>query len=278
MLAACLALALAAAPAVAQDPATPVPDLNRASPEQLASLPEVDSDEAARIVSLRASRGRLDSVEALRVLDLDEVTLDALRGGTEIAMPVIKVQDSKRYGSVAEVMAEFAGEPTVGEVQQMSMQYTTTHPDMVKRWLAASRSTFLLPQIDLKYRKDLDLNEDFTYVEDENGDLDQVVESGDVDNDDSYEIKLRWDLKKLIMSSERIRVISEAQDVAKLRDKVLEDVTRLYFDRRRHQIDVLLNPPSGLDAQIEAELRLQELTATLDAFTGGAFSATLPQG
>lgn len=275
MLAAILSIALLAPAARAEAPQAGLIDINAATPAQLATLTEVDGSEAERIVALRDSRGRIPNIEALRVLDLDEVTLDALRGGTEIAMPVVKVQNAKRYGSVAEVMAEFAGEPTIAEVQQMAMQYTTTHPDMVRSWLSASRSTFLLPQLDVKYRKELDLNEDFTYEQEESGDLTQNLTSGDVDNDDTYEIKLSWDLQKLIMSSERIRVISEAQDVAKLRDKVLEDVTRLYFDRRRHQVEVLLNPPGSLDAQIEAELRSQELTATLDAFTGGAFSATL---
>ena len=38
------------------------------------------------------------------------------------------------------------------------------------------------------------------------------------------------------MSSERIRVISEAQDVVKLRDKVLRQATQIFFDRRRLQV------------------------------------------
>ncbi|RME21548.1 MAG: hypothetical protein D6798_17860 [Deltaproteobacteria bacterium] len=257
---------------------TPRVDLNRADAGALASLPEVDEREAAAIVSLREQRGRLPSVEALRILDLDEVTLDALRNGTEIAMPVVKTANPRQYKTVDEVMATFAGEPTVAEVQQMAMTYTTTHPDMVQRWLSASRTTFLLPQLDFKYRKELDLNEDFTYEDAGSSDPTRSVTSGDVDNNDLYEVKLRWQLQKLVMSSERIRVISEAQDVAKLRDKVLEEVTRLYFDRRRHQIDMLLDPPSDLRDQVDAELKLQELTATIDAFTGGRFSAMLPNG
>ena len=72
-------------------------------------------------------------------------------------------------------------------------------------------------------------------------------------------------------------MINEAQDVVKLRDKVLDEVTRLYFDRRRLQVELLLDPPTGLQDQLESELRLQESTANLDAFTGGAFSASLPQ-
>ncbi|MCB9778008.1 MAG: helix-hairpin-helix domain-containing protein [Alphaproteobacteria bacterium] len=251
-------------------------DLNAADAASLAGLDGVGPGVADAIVSLREERGRLGSVEALRVLDLDEATLDALRAGTEVAvMPLVKTQGGKKYGSVDEVMAEFTGEPTITQVQQLAMNYSNTHPDMVARWLKASRSAFLLPRVDLKYRKDLYLNEDFDYIDD-GGDQIRDTTTGDIDNNDVYEVKLQWNLQKLIMSSERIRVISESQDVAKLRDKTLEEVTRLFFDRRRHQIDMLLTPPTGLQDQIEAELRLQELTANLDAFTGGAFSAGLP--
>ena len=79
------------------------------------------------------------------------------------------------------------------------------------------------------------------------------------------------------MSSEQIRVINEAQDIVKLRDRVLDEVTRLYFDRRRLQVDILLDTGADLRSRIENELRLQELTANLDALTGGTFSASLPR-
>ena len=52
-------------------------------------------------------------------------------------------------------------------------------------------------------------------------------------------------------------------------------MTRLYFDRRRLQVDQLLKPPRSIEDQIENELRLQEMTANLDALTGGAFSASI---
>ena len=76
----------------------------------------------------------------------------------------------------------------------------------------------------------------------------------------------------MVMSSEQIRVINEAQDIAKLREKVLGEVTRLYFDRRRLQVEILLNPKSDVVGQVKDELRLREITANLDAYTGGQFS------
>ncbi|MDP6933226.1 MAG: hypothetical protein QGG40_09940, partial [Myxococcota bacterium] len=139
----------------------------------------------------------------------------------------------------------------------------------------AARKAYLMPSVTLDWDKDLDLAEDYIYVVDDDGVAVAELSSTDVDNDDSYGVRLQWRLDKLIMSSERIRVINEAQDIAKLRDKVLDEVTRLYFDRRRLQVEMLLTPASDLQGRLRNELRLQELTANLDAYTGGAFSGAL---
>ena len=95
------------------------------------------------------------------------------------------------------------------------------------------------------------------------------------ENDDKVVVKVEWRLDKLVMSSEQIRIINESQKTVKLREKLLDEVTRLYFDRRRLQVDQLLKPPRSIEDQIENELRLQEMTANLDALTGGAFSASV---
>ncbi len=261
----------------------PVP-LNQATAADLSALDGIADGTAERIVQLRRERGHLGSVEALRILDLSEGELQALRDGTVIDMAVRR-GGGKKYGSVDEVLAEFSGEPDVRAVQSMAMNYTKTRPKLVDGWLRAAKVANLLPSTTLTYRKELD-----AYARDEFEYLDDVEGRSDVDsqkkvpsyvvgeNDDTYQVSLRWRFDKIVMSSEQIRVISEAQDIVKLRDKVLDEVTRLYFDRRRLQVDLLLNPPGDLKKQMEDELRLQELTANIDALTGGAFSASLPAG
>jgi hypothetical protein len=250
--------------------------LNSASAEDFASIQGVDPGTAQRIVELRERRGRLSSVEALRILNLPSDTLNALRSSVAMDLAVTG-EGGRRYTSVEEVLGQFKAEPEVSAVQAMALQYSNTHPDMVEGWLRASRSAYLLPKLNLKYQKDLDYGEDYDYPLDEvTGEYGEKTLTGaDAGNDDTYEIKLEWKLDKLVMSSERIRVISEAQDVVKLRDKVLDEVTRIYFDRRRLQVDLLLNPPADLKSRLDNELRLQELTANLDALTGGRFSESL---
>lgn len=250
--------------------------LNSATVEELSAVEGIDAAAAARIVELREARGgQLSSVEALRVLNLPEEGLNNLRDQAIIDFQVR--EQRKSYASVDEVLAEFSSEPDVRAVQAMAMTYAKSNPELVSGWLRASRTAYLLPKVNLQYEKELDLSRgyEYEYVDGTSSDPSELLDDSQADNDDKYVVRLEWRLDKLVMSSEQIRVINEAQDIVKLRDKVLDETTRLYFDRRRLQVELLLNPPSDLRAQIESQLRLQELTANLDALTGGAFSAAL---
>ena len=257
---------------------TPTLLLNQVSAEDLARIDGVDADQARQIVELRSSRSRLGSVEELRVLGLSNETMNALRGAVSQELTIKKVNKGS-YTSVDQVLAQFSNEPDVLKVQAMAMDYTKTNPALVDGWLKASKAAYALPAVTLTYDKDIDEYTTWDYL-DINGDGE--VGSGEhqyntarADDDQGIGVRLAWRLDKLVMSSERIRVINEAQDIVKLRDKVLDEVTRVYFDRRRLQVDQLLNPSSSLRDQIKHELRLQELTASIDALTGGAFSADL---
>jgi hypothetical protein len=181
---------------------------------------------------------------------------------------------SAEYRSVGDVLAQFENEPDVGEVQRMVLEYSKTDPRYVDAWLKASQSANALPKLTVTYDHDDEFNQGFTYVETD-GDAVAVLDDADTDNDHSITVEAEWRLDKLVMSSERIRMISETQDIVKLRDKVLEEVTRIYFDRRRLQVDVLLGGAGDIRTQMKNELRLQELTAQLDAYTGGRFSSAV---
>jgi hypothetical protein len=252
--------------------------LNDATAEQLSGIEGVTESEANRIVRLRTERNGLGSVEELRILRLDAETLNALRGHLASDLTLKKVAKGS-FSSVEDVLGQFSNEPDVGKVQAMAMTYTKTNPELVEGWLHASKAAYALPAVTLTYDKDLDDYTTWSYLDlDGNGTVDNdehQFNTARADDDDGFGVRLAWRLDKLVMSSERIRVINEAQDIVKLRDKVLNEVTRVYFDRRRLQVDQLLSPAGGLKEQIKNELRLQELTASIDALTGGGFSASL---
>ena len=257
--------------------------LGKATVEQLAALDHVDHDQAQSIVALAAERGRIFSIEELRVLpSLSEESLASLRSSTvvEVELPS---QAKKNYGSADEVLAEFSHEPDIHQVQQWAMDYASVSPETVRRWLKASKTFAALPQITFDYRLRDGWDQGFQYSnadgesasaapEDEHF---AVLDDAGKDQDMYYYVKARWDLNELVMSSERIRVINEAQDIVKLRDKILSEVTRAYFERRRVQVEMVLSPKRDTMGQVKEQLRLMELRAGLDAVTGGAFSQSL---
>jgi hypothetical protein len=63
--------------------------------------------------------------------------------------------------------------------------------------------------------------------------------------------------------------------MVQLRDDILDEITRTYFERRRLQLETCLSPSLDLKKKLQNELRIQELTADLDALTGGDFTARL---
>ncbi|MBM4366022.1 MAG: hypothetical protein FJ102_07385 [Deltaproteobacteria bacterium] len=207
----------------------------------------------------------------------------------------LPVASAAEFSSPEEVLASFKNEPSIGEVHAMALDYSKTDSRYVDAWLKASKAAAALPRLELAYGYKNGFDTDYGYYTPEEI-SDDVAEDGEVlteddasaqaygpfetaqavDIDHAAIVKARWELNKLVMSSDQIRMISEAQDIVKLRDKVLEDVTRLYFERRRLQVELLLNPSGEMKKRISDQLRLAELTAQLDAFTGGRFSQALP--
>jgi hypothetical protein len=85
---------------------------------------------------------------------------------------------------------------------------------------------------------------------------------------------LTWNLPQLVFNAEELDVAS----LAGLMEGLLKESTRLYFMRRRLQVDMILTPPTDQASLLSKDLRLQELTGLLDAMTGGWFQQALTTG
>lgn len=251
--------------------------INEATTEQLAEIEGISFEQAEQIVALRTRLGRIENLEALRILDLPEESLDRLRQEVVVLLPLTQVGSptAPSYSSVEDVLSEFKKEPTIKEVQSMAMLYSKTNPERIEGWLSSVRKAYALPKVNVQYEKNLDGSVRYDYIADDAGSPSAMRDYEQISNDDKIVVKLEWRLDKLVMSSEQIRVLNESQKAVKVREQVMDEVTRLYFDRRRVQVEALLNPPSSLNDQIEHVLRLQEMTANLDALTGGSFSSSI---
>jgi hypothetical protein len=111
-------------------------------------------------------------------------------------------------------------------------------------------------------------------------DVDEAFVSGDLrrlnDRDEAHSrdwelgVTLIWDLPGLVYHPEEIDISRETRALIELRDDVLDEITQLYFERRR----VLAEWAARADSAERHRLRLRadELAAGIDAWTGGWFS------
>jgi hypothetical protein len=86
---------------------------------------------------------------------------------------------------------------------------------------------------------------------------------------------LRWSLGDLAFAPDALDVSREAREVVELRDEMLDEVTQLYFERRRVLLALREGPADAAECA-RLRLRADELAAGLDAWTGGFFSRHAP--
>lgn len=182
--------------------------------------------------------------------------------------------------SADEILARFDTEPTVLEVQAVALDYAGLDPDAIDGWYARANAAKALPErAQYRFRmREIDRGFD-RFTEDLNAEgavlgVDRRREDR-TDEDIQHEVTVQWDLSELVFNPDVLRVASETARQIKLRDSVLTTVTKLYYERRRAQIDLMLDAPTDAADRLRAELRIQELTADIDAFTGAWFSDRL---
>ncbi len=152
-------------------------------------------------------------------------------------------------------------EPTIQQVQQAALQYAEViHPESIKALRRDAKLKALLPDFSVDYDKTInyDSGADRYYV-------------GPYD----WGFSLSWDIGDLVFN-EQVRLInSNARLLVQLRDDILNEVTRLYYERRKLQTALIFTPPQTLKDKLTQTLRLEELTANIDALTGNYFSQRL---
>jgi hypothetical protein len=167
-----------------------------------------------------------------------------------------------------DILKKFKGEPNISDVQKAAIEYAEVHPDKIKKWRdAASRKAFL-PNVSMGLDR---------YITDywhwDSGTNPDTLQKGkDIV---SWDITMTWDMGEIIWNSDQTSIDTRSKLMVELRDDIINEVTRTYFERRRLQIEMLISPTQDLKVSLEKELRLQELTADIDALTGNYFSCQL---
>ena len=168
---------------------------------------------------------------------------------------------------------QFASEPSVRDVQEAAMTYALVSDDVLNGYQSSAKWTKLLPRTRVRYREDIDDNTGIDVNE-----LGERDVSLDDQKNTNQEIQLEWRFDEMLMGPTRIQAIRETSRLVQLRDDILDEVTKVYYDRRRVQVDIAMNPPGDPKSRAAKDLRLEELTANLDALTGGWFSQRVKAG
>ena len=171
-------------------------------------------------------------------------------------------------------LKDLEGEPSCQQVQEMALKYFNISGRQVASLRTRASTKALLPVLEISGGY-TDSN-----VDEQTADL--VAYEGypvwlsKMAAGNAWDVRGRvsWDLPRLIFNSEVLDVAS----LAGLMQGVLKEATRLYYMRRRLQVDLILRPSADPATLISKQMRLDELTSLIDAITGGWFSKELARG
>ena len=168
-------------------------------------------------------------------------------------------------------LAKIKQEPTVRQVQEAALRNFQVNTDQVNSMRSRASMKALAPVFEVSGGYAVsDMNESTDHYE---YNFFPWISRGADGSGYDVRGKLAWNFPQLIFNAEELDVAS----LAGLVEGLLKESTRLYFMRRRLQIEIILNPPKERASVLTKELRLEELTGLIDAMTGGWFQGELDQ-
>lgn len=262
-------------------------DLNSAAEEDLEKLPGLGVATARRIIEYREQNGPFQAVEDLEnVKGISAQTIEKLRarvtvgrgaGGVQVREISATKSGDDASGpatpaAAAKLLARYKNEPSVREVQEAAGRFAEVHPEIIESWRFRAKNAAWGPQLrgEMRWVSNDDLRKTT------GGDRPDAMQQ-DTGSESRPLARAQWDLDRLIFNPDELRVSNEIVDLVRLRESVLDQVTKIYFERRRLQVDLDLTPPKDIAGRVRKELRLQELVADLDSLTGGFFSRKLQE-
>lgn len=194
----------------------------------------------------------------------DEDEADDLEG--------VEVSDTEASGEkmerLREIRSSMEDEPSIDEVQQAALEFYGVGEGRIKELSSQASLKNLAPKVSAQYRRnqlDTSVNKfDYKIFQDEPVGLDEV--QGNVDE---FVVAATWNLPKLIYNPEQLELAS----LRKIRERVLKEVTRLYYLRRRLKIGFLLEPPRDVSSRLRKRIRIKQTTAMINSMTDGVFGS-----
>ncbi len=165
-------------------------------------------------------------------------------------------------------------EPTVREVHRAVIRFGNLSSKKIRRWQRDSRLRALLPSFSMgrafSNHNTIDLDRGGT------ADPDRYIVGPDSRSRGS-DMSLSWTLSNLVWDTAQTSIDTREKLMIEQRRDFLAEATRIYYERRRLQAEILRSDPEAQEVSLyfEKQIRLEELTAQLDALTGGWMSDRL---
>ncbi len=168
------------------------------------------------------------------------------------------------------------GDPTIQQVHAAAIAYADTDIEKIRQWRKQASKRAFLPKLEVSFDKDIDSTiSSNTWGIYGNGTTQGRYYVGPDDRtnyrNNNYSVSLTWDLGDIVWSDAQTSIDVRSRLMVELRNDILDEVTRIYFERCKLKSE--LNDAGLTEAKIkEKKMRVQELAALLDGFTGGYFS------
>lgn len=165
-----------------------------------------------------------------------------------------------------------ANEPTIKEIHDTVIDYNQLDPERIKRWHRLSRLKSLFPKLSLSRQVSVDNGFDL----DRGGTQDpDIYIQRPKEQSTDWSAGVSWDLSEWIFGSDQTSIDVRAKLNTELRRSIMEEATRIYFDRRQLLIRFILYPPEESLNYLNLLSDIEEKGAELDALTGGFFTQRL---
>jgi len=147
-------------------------------------------------------------------------------------------------------------EPTIRQLHTAAIRYAEVSPEKIQAWRRQARIKALLPELSIDYDKTINFDSS-----------DDTYRIGPYD----WGVSVKWNLGELLWNDDQTSIDVRSRLMVQLRNDILEDLDRLYFQRRRLQKKLIEQRLKGKVSE-ELILKIEELTARIDALTGGYLS------
>lgn len=176
-----------------------------------------------------------------------------------------------QYADVEKNMKTFRimsdGEPTYNELRIAAMRFADVDPDKIRNWHNQSRLKALLPKVSVG----IDRNNSTNYEIYTSATRDYVV-AGPEDMSNGIDVSVSWELGDLVWSTDQTGIDTRSRLTTQLRNDVLDDLRRAYFERKRLQFELVQSRSEDIKERFDKEVRIQELTQAIDDLTGNYLS------